>query len=167
MEDIFSKLTINTKDTINEITLFTEVKDKDEWKFFKTYQLKVCSNKYNSLIFYLSKSDILLPIFYNNTYWIIQDKIKLFFSDDPLPSNSFYFKQLELNVFDILSLTWTSLKDLHDYPWNDEVIITEKDTYISEKVKLKFIFSFIYQIMKTIKNDSNKENLEDVRLLIF
>lgn len=170
MTDIFSKLSINIKDTINEITLFTEINDNGNWIPFKTYQLKMCPNKYNSLLYYLCKSDIILPVFYNNTYWNIQDKIKLFFEDDPLPANSFYFKQLELNVFDLLSLSWTTLKDLYNYPWDNKIIITERDTYISEEVKLKYVFSYMYHIAKLIKtdvNEVNKENLDDVRILIF
>jgi hypothetical protein len=153
-----------------KITIYVEAYDDNKWFLFKTYPLKVSNAKRNSLLYYLGKSDCKYPIFYNNSYWNLNNDIKQFFKNTLLPEDSFYLKTFETNIFDELSLCWTTLEDLENYPWNDNVILehTDENYNIIHLDKLKFVFSYIYHMKKLIKEDIQKDNkIKKARLIVF
>ncbi len=189
VEDNFNNISINTNITNeyiivsnvnaeknkekNKLEILVEIKKEKDWGYFKTYSLKTNLMKYNSMLYYLDKSDAKYPVYYNNSYWNICNKLQSFFKCRLLPADSFYSKTVELNIFDELSLCWTSLYDLCNYSWNDTVKLENinEELNLYQEDKIKYIFSYIYHISKIIKEDINKfteiNNLNDVRLIIF
>lgn len=162
---------IDTSDVKKDkITIYVEAYYEDKWFLFKTYPLKISNAKFNSLLYYLGKSDCKYPIFYNNTYWNPSNDIKQFFKNTLLPEDSIYLKTFETNIFDELSLCWTTLEDLENYPWNENVILEHIDENynIIHFEKLKFVFSYIYHMKKLIKEDIKKEDkIKKARLIVF